>query len=510
MSKKIAVVEPQTTDENFVQHLPIGEIKPNPYQPRRSFDQQELEDLAASIHEHGVIQPIVVRHLLTGYELIAGERRLRASKLAQLETIPAIVKVGMSDKQAGELALVENLQRVQINKLDEAMGYKRLRDEFEYSIDDIAAKVSRGKSTIATALRVADLNGELLAHVEHGRLNYSHAVALLPLVGVETHGGFPLDVTWANIAINREWSAQQLEAEVKNQREQIEREDAEKHARENPPLDLEPEVASTEETPDQTDHQTAPETAQNATQSDENVSDEQTGAESQMSATATASLEQWKRIKDQYPDTILLFRVGDFYEAFGQDAHVIGRECEITITSRGKGDQATPMAGLPFHAAERYIKQLVGKGYKCAVCDQAEQPPRVLDPATEIAAPGGEETVSEQDEATEENGTAKPETTETQEPETKAESSTPAPPNTTADKTPSTAPSSAPTAPATPKVPDGMMMVPVPKDDCLFCQNAGVTLQDVFGQTRKLIELGQTKGLELADMVSSIEAMFGE
>lgn len=130
-----AATEDAAMTPHVVQLLSVGDIQPNPYQPRRRFDEQELQNLAASIKKHGVIQPIVVRHLLTGYELIAGERRLRASKIAQKETIPAIVRVGISDKHAQELAIIENIQRVQIDRLDEALAYKRLRDEFEYSIE---------------------------------------------------------------------------------------------------------------------------------------------------------------------------------------------------------------------------------------------------------------------------------------------------------------------------------------------------------------------------------------
>ena len=137
--------------------IPISRVRPNPRQPRQRMDQAELEALAASIREHGVLQPILVTETLDGYQLVAGERRFRASQMAGLERIPALIRQ-LADREQLELALVENLQREDLGPMEEAQAFRSLVDEFGMSQDDIATRVGRARSTVANTLRLLDLD----------------------------------------------------------------------------------------------------------------------------------------------------------------------------------------------------------------------------------------------------------------------------------------------------------------------------------------------------------------
>ena len=157
--------------------IPTGRIKPNPYQPRRTWDAEELAALTASVAEHGVIQPILVTEIVDGYQLVAGERRLRAAIAAGLERIPAVVRQ-LADRDQLELALVENLQRSDLDPVEAAMAYRQLIDEFGLSQDDVAERVSRARSTIANTLRLLDLSPTVQAAIVDGRLSEGHGRAL--------------------------------------------------------------------------------------------------------------------------------------------------------------------------------------------------------------------------------------------------------------------------------------------------------------------------------------------
>lgn len=157
--------------------IPTGRIKPNPYQPRRTFDADELASLTASVAEHGIIQPILVTEIVDGYQLVAGERRLRAAIAAGLERIPAVVRQ-LADRDQLELALVENLQRSDLDPVEAALAYRQLIDEFGLSQDEIAERVSRARSTIANTLRLLDLAPSVQAAIVDGRLTEGHGRAL--------------------------------------------------------------------------------------------------------------------------------------------------------------------------------------------------------------------------------------------------------------------------------------------------------------------------------------------
>ena len=161
--------------------LPIERVEPNPYQPRRAYDQAALEALAASIGEHGVIQPLVVRPCAGGYQLIAGERRLRARQMAGLTRVPVVVRQA-TDEQALLLALLENLQREDLNPLEEAKAFQRLMDEFELSHEDIAAGVGKDRSTVVNTMRLLKLPDLIQDDLSTGALTAGHGRALLALV----------------------------------------------------------------------------------------------------------------------------------------------------------------------------------------------------------------------------------------------------------------------------------------------------------------------------------------
>lgn len=160
--------------------IPLDRIRSNPYQPRRRSDDAEIAQLAASIREHGVLQPVLVTETIDGFELVAGERRVRAARIAGLSRIPAVVRQ-LPDRHRLELALVENLQREDLNPIDEALGYRRLIDEFGLSQEEIAARVAKARSTVANTLRLLDQPPEIQEAVADGRLSEGHARAMAGL-----------------------------------------------------------------------------------------------------------------------------------------------------------------------------------------------------------------------------------------------------------------------------------------------------------------------------------------
>lgn len=160
--------------------LPIDQIRPNEHQPRQVFDSEALNGLAESIKEHGVIQPIVVSKKDGGYELIAGERRLRASKLAGLKTIPAIIR-DLTEQKKMEFALIENLQREDLNALETAIAYRKLEDEFNLSHEELAKKVGKSFSVIVNHLRLLSVRDEVKEAIMAGLLTEGHARSLVAL-----------------------------------------------------------------------------------------------------------------------------------------------------------------------------------------------------------------------------------------------------------------------------------------------------------------------------------------
>ena len=168
-------------DDAGAVELSINDLEPNRTQPRQSFDDGAMTELADSIAQHGVLQPILVRPLLSGgYQIVAGERRWRASRMAGLTTVPAVIR-DLTDSEVMQLALIENLQREDLKPLEEANGYKMLMDNFEFTQEEIAKTVGKSRPAVANALRLLSLSPAVLELVKDGSLSAGHARALLPV-----------------------------------------------------------------------------------------------------------------------------------------------------------------------------------------------------------------------------------------------------------------------------------------------------------------------------------------
>lgn len=170
----------ESRDQRSTSEIDVDRITPSPFQPRRSFDEAKIEELAASIRNQGIIQPLVVRPKADGFELIAGERRWRAAMKAGLSRVPVVVR-DASDHEALQLALVENLQREDLNPIEEAAGYRRLQEEFHWSQEEMAEKVGKSRPAIANSLRLLALPVEVQQEVTEGNLPAGQARALLGL-----------------------------------------------------------------------------------------------------------------------------------------------------------------------------------------------------------------------------------------------------------------------------------------------------------------------------------------
>ncbi|MEO0108801.1 MAG: ParB/RepB/Spo0J family partition protein [candidate division WOR-3 bacterium] len=187
LGKGLAAIIPEESKivaATEARQIPISEIRTNPFQPRQNPD-KALNELAASIKENGVIQAIVVRRRLNGFELIVGERRLRAAKLAGLTHIPAVIKDASEPKML-ELALTENIQRADLDPIETAMAYKRLADEFNLTHEEIALKVGKSRSAVSNALRLLALPQKVREAISSGQLSEGHARALLAITSRQT------------------------------------------------------------------------------------------------------------------------------------------------------------------------------------------------------------------------------------------------------------------------------------------------------------------------------------
>ena len=171
----------ETAEKSAYQQLPIYKVEPNPDQPRQDFNEEELQALADSITEHGIIQPLTVRELSSGYyQIIAGERRWRAARIAGLSDIPAVI-IEADDRKAMELALIENLQRQDLNPVEEALGYQSLVEDYGLTQEDAAKQVGKSRPAVANALRLLNLTPAVLDKLRSGELTAGHARAILTL-----------------------------------------------------------------------------------------------------------------------------------------------------------------------------------------------------------------------------------------------------------------------------------------------------------------------------------------
>ena len=198
----------ETAESSSLMTLRVSDIEPNKDQPRKAFEPNALAELADSIREHGILQPVVVRALPGGvYQIIAGERRWRASRMAGLTEVPVIVK-DVTDEQAMELALVENLQREDLDPIEEAEGYKTLMDNYHLTQEEAAERVGKSRSAVANSLRLLGLCPEVRQMLQNGDLSGGHARALLPLKA-------DLQLDAANLIVKQGLSVRQTEALAK-------------------------------------------------------------------------------------------------------------------------------------------------------------------------------------------------------------------------------------------------------------------------------------------------------
>ena len=195
---------PSSAAAEATNEVPVGEILPGAMQPRNGMDDDSLGELSESIRENGIMQPLVVRPREGGYELIAGERRWRAAQLAGLAKVPIVIR-DVDDRTALELALVENLQRENLDPIEESRGYAQLMDQFDLTQEEVAAKVGKNRATVANALRLIKLPAEVQAHVRDGRLSSGHAKAILGLKNAKDQ------VAAAKRALKKELSVRQTE-----------------------------------------------------------------------------------------------------------------------------------------------------------------------------------------------------------------------------------------------------------------------------------------------------------
>ncbi|WJQ81638.1 ParB/RepB/Spo0J family partition protein [Brevibacillus brevis] len=213
-----------------VKEVSINEIRPNPYQPRKEFEQSAIEELAQSIKEHGIIQPLIVRKSIKGYELVAGERRLRAAKVAGLKEVPVVVKA-YTDQQLMEIALIENLQRENLNPLEEAEAYDKLISHHDYTQEQLAQKIGKSRPHVANMLRLLQLPEKIRKMVSAAELSMGHSRALLGVTDKK------VQLQLANDVVEKGLSVRQLEELVKQLN--VSRETKKKKSAKNEPVLIE-------------------------------------------------------------------------------------------------------------------------------------------------------------------------------------------------------------------------------------------------------------------------------
>ena len=215
--------EDKIVKENQITSLKLSLIDPKSDQPRKNFDRQLLEELASSIKENGLLQPIIVREYGEGrYQIIAGERRFRASKIAELSEIPAVI-MNKDDRQAAEIALIENIQREDLNPIEEAMGFRALSEDYGLTQEELSERIGKSRSAIANSMRLLDLPEEILTLLAEGKLSAGHGRTLLAVRNTEDM------IELAERVIKEDLSVRRLEEEVKkaNRKKKVEVDDEE-------------------------------------------------------------------------------------------------------------------------------------------------------------------------------------------------------------------------------------------------------------------------------------------
>ncbi len=228
---------PESTDApgQRVVEIDISDIEPNPHQPRTEFDPDAVDELAQSIREKGIIQPVTVRQFGTGYQLIAGERRLRAARQADLQTVPALIRNVGTDEEMMEISLIENVQREDLNPIEEARAYRALMEECYLTQEEVAQKVGKNRSTVANTLRLLNLSSEVREALQTDQISMGHARALLGLDNDQQQAALCQQI------IAQELSVRRVEALVKAYR------DGKTDRPDPPPRARDPQIVSIEE-----------------------------------------------------------------------------------------------------------------------------------------------------------------------------------------------------------------------------------------------------------------------
>jgi ParB family transcriptional regulator, chromosome partitioning protein len=211
----------QVEENDQIVEVLCSEVRPNPYQPRKDFDEKALDELAESIKEHGVIQPLVVRKSIKGYELVAGERRLRASERAGKPKVPVVVR-DFSNEQVMEIALIENLQRENLNAIEVAFAYEKIMKQFSLTQEELAKKVGKSRPHVANFMRLMQLPKEVQEFVSRGTLSMGHARALLAVEDDQ------MKIKVAQEVIRKDLSVRQIEELIKEMTQRVSRETKEK------------------------------------------------------------------------------------------------------------------------------------------------------------------------------------------------------------------------------------------------------------------------------------------
>lgn len=217
LGKGINAFFPSQKEDEVVKEIPISELRPNPYQPRKKFSNEAIEELRASIETFGVLQPLIVRQSIKGYEIVVGERRYRASKEAGLTTIPAVVKK-LTDRKMMEIALIENLQRENLNPIEEALAYQKLMKETDVTQEELAKRLGKSRPHLANFLRLLQLPSEVQDYISEGKLSMGHGRAILSLKKKEARK------TLADRALKEKLNVRQLEKLITQLNQNVSRE----------------------------------------------------------------------------------------------------------------------------------------------------------------------------------------------------------------------------------------------------------------------------------------------
>ncbi|MCA0170743.1 ParB/RepB/Spo0J family partition protein [Bacillus sp. RAR_GA_16] len=217
LGKGINAFFPSQKEDEVVKEIPINELRPNPYQPRKKFSNEAIEELRASIETFGVLQPLIVRQSIKGYEIVVGERRYRASKEAGLTTIPAVVKK-LTDRKMMEIALIENLQRENLNPIEEARAYQKLMNETDVTQEELAQRLGKSRPHLANFLRLLQLPSEVQDYISEGKLSMGHGRAILALKKKEARKSL------ADRALKEKLNVRQLEKLITQLNQNVSRE----------------------------------------------------------------------------------------------------------------------------------------------------------------------------------------------------------------------------------------------------------------------------------------------